>query len=252
MASYPGWDGVGSTWSILSYNDEAIALMATAAAISTTSDESRYEDMLSSTSSTEMESSSNLEIPRQSSPIVPSDTLPVSILRQALAMEGKGLEKVQQYLQQLFLLYLTDTGGQLEFQELLPTITAGLPALFFVVFRLDQELDMTVEIQFRYPNGSCSEPYQSSFTVRESLLRSLASIASTVSYKYSTKQEEVILLKPKVLFVGTHRDKITTLKMKRIDKCLQEMVRATSLYDKGVIEFASRSQLMVPVNNLSS
>ena len=221
MASCSGY---GLIWSVLTYDDEAMALIRHLPIIHAECNE----------------------------PIttVPSYTLPMKILTQAI--EGNNLDNVQQYLQQLFLLYLSDTGGQLEFQELLPSLSAG-PTLFFVVFRLDQDLDMTIDIQFRYPNGCSSEPYQSHFTVRESLLRSLASIASMGSYMYSTKQEEVcaVSLKPKVLFVGTYRDKVSSETMQQIDNSLQEMVKATSLYPEGLIEFASESKLVVPVNNLS-
>ena len=173
----------------------------------------------------------------------------MQVLKQAL--QRTGLEGVERYLQRSLTLYITDTSGQLEFQELLPALTAG-PILFFLVFRLDQDLDKTVSIQFRYPNGHSTEPYQSSFILRETLLQSLASIASMGSYVYNKKQEKPILLKPKVIFIGTHRDKVSTKKMRQIDHRLQEMVKATSLYHEGLIEPVSESQLMVAVNNMST
>ena len=268
-------DGAGSTWTILSYDDEAIALMATANATPTSTDESVEEtgnqsvltdsfDSYTCTLSPQIEVSTAetpftaslevaIEAPSiQNQPAVPApslqaDTLPMNILMQAI--KHNGLEKVQRYLQQSFLLYLTDTGGQLEFQELLPALNAG-PTLFFIVFRLDQGLDEIVNIQFRFHDGSSSEPYQSSVTVKESLFQSLASIASMGSYMYG-KEEELVSLKPKVIFVGTHRDKVSTQKIQQIDKSLQEMVKMTSFYPSGHIEFASASQLVVAVNNLS-
>ena len=72
------------------------------------------------------------------------------------------------------------------------------------------------------------------------------------TYVYNKKQEKPILLKPKVIFIGTHRDKVSTTKMQWIDHRLQEMVKATSLYDDGLIEPVSESQLMVAVNNMST
>ena len=165
------------------------------------------------------------------------------------AIERVGLGGMEQYLQQSFMLYITDTGGQLEFQELLPALTAG-PTLFFLIFRLDQDLDKTVSIQFRYPDGHSTEPYQSSFTARETLLQSLASIASMGTYVYSKKQGEPVLLKPKVIFVGTHLDKVSSEQVQQIDCHLHKIVKATSLYHEGLIERVSESQLMVAVNNL--
>ena len=173
----------------------------------------------------------------------------MEVLKQAI--KRTGLEGVARYLQHSLTLYITDTGGQLEFQELLPALTAG-PTLFFLVFRLDQDLDKTISIQYRHPEGHSTNPYQSSFTVRESLLQSLASIASMGSYIYSKKQIEPVLLKPKVIFIGTHRDKVSTEKMLWINHHLREMVKATSLYHEGLIERVSETQLMVAVNNLSA
>ena len=173
----------------------------------------------------------------------------MQVLKQAI--QRTGLEGVERYLQQSLTLYITDTGGQLEFQELLPALTAG-PTLFFLVFRLDQDMDKTVSIQFRYPDGHGTEPYQSSFILRETLLQSLASIASMGTYVYNKKQKKPILLKPKVIFIGTHRDKVSTTRMQQIDHRLQEMVKATSLYHEGLIEPVSETQLMVAVNNMST
>ena len=180
-----------------------------------------------------------------SSALMPS----MQVLKQAI--QRTGLEGVERYLQQSLTLYITDTGGQLEFQELLPALTAG-PTLFFLVFRLDLDMDKTVSIQFRYPDGHGTEPYQSSFILRETLLQSLASIASMGTYVYNKKQEKPILLKPKVIFIGTHRDKVSTTKVQQIDHRLQEMVKATSLYHEGLIEPVSETQLMVAVNNMST
>ena len=173
----------------------------------------------------------------------------MQVLKQTI--QRTGLEGVERYLQQSLTLYITDTGGQLEFQELLPALTAG-PTLFFLVFRLDQDMDKTVSIQFRYPDGHGTEPYQSSFILRETLLQSLASIASMGTYVYNKKQEKPILLKPKVIFIGTHRDKVSTKKMQQIDHRLHEMVKATSLCHEGLVEPVSESQLMVAVNNMST
>ena len=274
--------GVVSKWCILSYDDEAIALMSSAAqgitAQPTLSPDSSPAQPTASpdlspiepTPSKEavggasnqpvlIEDSDPMDSPTctacTSKSVVEGETPfthdhipPMEVLKQAI--KRKGLKGVERYLQRSLTLYLTDTGGQLEFQELLPALTAG-PTLFFVVFRLDQDMNETFSIQFRYPDGHSSEPYQSSFTVRETLLQSLASIASMGSYVYSKKNEEQILLKPKVLFIGTHCDKVSSETVKKIDCNLREMVMATSLFREGLIERVSESQLMVAINNLS-
>ena len=258
-------------WSILNYDAEAIymALLAKAAEnAATKATEDATTKASEDAAAIASEDVAATLTPRDEALTgalnTPSDYLPSDVTPAASKPDGalitsiyshlldqEALMKMQQHLQQSFLLYLTDTGGQLEFQELLTALNAG-PALFFLVFRLDQDLNETVSIQFRYPDGRKSGPRQSSFTVRESLLRSLASIASTVPYKYITEQGEVrtVLVKPKVLFIGTHLDKIDETKRKEIDNRLKEMVRGKPFCK--FIEYADKKidQLVVPVSNL--
>ena len=150
------------------------------------------------------------------------------------------------------MVYLTDTGGQIEFQELLPLLVSG-PSVFFLVFRLDHDLNKRFMVEYVRSTGATSEPYQSNFTVKEALLQSLASIASMGTYVYKGLQKEQVPLRPKVFFAGTHKDKVSQERIDRIDRSLQQMVKSTGLYRKGLIEFASKceSQMLLAVNNLS-
>ena len=74
--------------------------------------------------------------------------------------------------------YITDTGGQPEFQELLPILVCG-PSVFFLVFRLDLELNSRYQVEYVNSSGESIVPYESALTVQETLLQSLATIAST-------------------------------------------------------------------------
>ena len=61
---------------------------------------------------------------------------PIEIVKVALRKKGKkGLEILQQHFQRTWSLYLTNTGGQMEFQEVLPLLVSG-PSMFFFTFRL--------------------------------------------------------------------------------------------------------------------
>ena len=122
---------------------------------------------------------------------------------------------------------LTDTGGQIEFQEILPLLVSG-PSVFFLVFRLDRDLNKRFMVEYVRSTGITSEPYQSSFTVKEALLQSLASIASTGTY---FSRGEQVPLRSKVFFVGTHKDKVSQKQIKRIDHSLQQLVRSTVFYN---------------------
>ena len=143
-------------------------------------------------------------------------------------------------------LYLTDTGGQMEFQELLPTLVAG-HFLIFLVFRLDEDLSKIFTVNYLHLDSSVAEPYQSSYTMRHTLLHSLASFAAMGTSDLTGAS----LMKPKVVFVGTHKDKVSQKRVRQIDLQLQKLVTPTAPYQDGLIQRASESQLMVAVNNLS-
>ena len=88
--------------------------------------------------------------------------------------------------------------------------------------------------------------YQSTGTLLQELLQTLATIDALNSDK-----------KPKVFFVGTHKDKLPEIKAEEIikerDKVIQNFVKQTSLYRFGSIQFAEpTNKLIFTVNNLST
>ena len=146
-------------------------------------------------------------------------------------------------------IYLKDTGGQPEFQELLPALVSG-PSLYFLFFRLDQDLNKKYLVQYQHPtSGRLIKPYEASFTMKEALLQFLASIASTRSY---TKIEDKAPVTPKVLFIGTHKDELRSKrKLVKIDQDLQQAVCKTDAFQEGMIEFATKDNLILAIDNFS-
>ena len=177
---------------------------------------------------------------------------PMGVFKNALH-QGR-FEHLRQHFENSWSLYLTDTGGQMEFQEVLPLLVSG-PSIFFITFRLDQDLNQRFTIEYRLLDGERSEPYDSSLTVEEAILQTLASVASMGTFTYKGPQMKSVPLKPKVLIVGTHKDKLdkatAELKIKEIDDYLQKLIRSTSHYREDLVEFSSESQLIFTVNNLS-
>ena len=145
-------------------------------------------------------------------------------------------------------LYLTDTGGQPEFQELLPILVCG-PSLFFLVFRLDLDLNSRYKVEYINSSGESIVPYESGLTMQETLLQSLATIAST-SLVRMVDGERVDIL-PSVFFIGTHKDLVSDEQLRLIDSTLQGVVKRTEAYRDGMVQFASESHLILAVNNLS-
>ena len=118
---------------------------------------------------------------------------PMEIFKEALMT--RGLQGLRQHLENHWSIYLSNTGGQMEFQELLPLLVSG-PSMFFVVFRLDQDLNQRYEIEYEVISkiSKGMEPkvfkYKSSATPLETILQTLASIDAVGTYDYSNLQRE--------------------------------------------------------------
>jgi hypothetical protein len=179
---------------------------------------------------------------------------PIDIIKVALRKKGKtGIEVLQQHFQKTWSLYLTNTGGQMEFQEVLPLLVSG-PSMFFFTFRLDRDLNERYKIEYDLSDGTKAEPYISTLTTVEGLLQTLATIASMGTFVYERLQRRKVPLRPKVFIVGTHRDKLdeatADARISYVDQQLQEAIKSTAHY-KDIVEFASPKQLMFAVSNFS-
>ena len=182
----------------------------------------------------------------QSSDILAQEK-PLDIFKRAVKL--RRMDALREHLESSWSLYLTNTGGQMEFQELLPILVCG-PSVFFITFPLDKSLYEHYTVQYQYPDGS-KKAYLSPSTLMDEILQTLATIAALDC----TGPLHEINLKPKIFFVGTHKDKLLKSSVddtiQDIDMQLQKAVRQTSLYRQGSVEFAvGTKQLMFAVNNL--
>ena len=231
-----------STWLHMTYSGEAVRLMMLAA--------KTYENKpAGSGRMTTQHSFDNYQV---ASVEMPAGYVPPRKTFEN-ALSTSGIIALRKHLDGSWTLYLSDTGGQMEFQELLPLLVSG-PSLFFVIFPLHRDFNELFTIEYQHPDGQRSEPYQSSLTLKEAILQSLATIAAMGTFTYKGLGKNV-QLRPKVLLVGTHKDLLTCSpataedKIRKIDGDLQEMVR--SHYREGLVEFASEDRLIFTVNNLA-
>ena len=179
---------------------------------------------------------------------------PLEIIKVALRNKGKdGLEVLQKHFQKTWSLYLTNTGGQMEFQEVLPLLVSG-PSVFFFTFRLDRDINKHYMIEYDLCDGSKAEPYKSTLTTVEGLLQTLATIAAMGTFVYKGLQKGEAPLRPKVFIVGTHKDQLNKETMENhissIDQQLQDAIKSTTHY-KDLVEFATPLQLIFTVSNFS-
>ena len=180
------------------------------------------------------------------------------------AIKSKGLWGLSQQLEHYWSLYLTNTGGQTEFQELLPLLVSG-PSMFLITFRLDRDLNKRYEITYEVLStveGSTqprSYEYTSSNTPLGAILQTLASIDAVGTYSYEDKGRKSVPLTYKVFIIGTHYDvlersvqrnsNLLKSRIQEIDKAIREEVGSTSYH--GHIEYATDYQMIFTVNNFS-
>ena len=176
---------------------------------------------------------------------IPGLKLPDELFREAFRSSQK--DTIQALLEGSFTIYLTDTGGQPEFQELLAALIAG-PSVFFLVFNLSSSLNGKYTVEYVRP-GSKSRPYVSGFTMKEVLLQSLASIACTCSH-VRQGHDEMTPIAPKVVLVGTHKDVASPEQIEAIQKELKDTLEDTDYHRQNMIVYASRDEPVVTVDNL--
>ena len=138
-------------------------------------------------------------------------------------LKKKGFDAVRPYLNNKSNLYLSDTGGQIEFQELLPLLVAGC-AIFVFVFSLNLDISKPVRVSYRMKGtrGKVrhSNIYMSSLTIRESFLQTLASIDSMAGL-FQSQTPSVAKHKPYVFVVGTHKDLVMEKHKKKAEKIIE-------------------------------
>ena len=145
-------------------------------------------------------------------------------------------------------IYLSDVGGQPEFQESLPALVSG-PSLYFLTFPLHKGLKERFKVEYQHPNGKSIVPFEMTSTIEEVLLQSLATIASTKSHTRLDGKA----VNAKVLFIATHKDRIQSeQQLLEIDQQLQKTIEKTTAYTENMIVFQSEHQMVFAVDNTSS
>ena len=160
-----------------------------------------------------------------------------------------GFRKVKKYLKKTCSLYLRDTGGQVEFQEMLPLLIFG-PSIFFFIFRLDLDFKSKLCVQYRMSANKSINCYTSSITTEEALLQCLTSV-----YAMDTSEEDSVKThKPMVFIVGTHKDRLGSeaegiIKINDLNRHLDSIIRRNGFRD--LVQYAGDDHVMFAVDNTS-
>ena len=199
-------------------------------------------------------------------------------------LQSESPEELECLLEELILINMTDVGGQPAFLDMLPALTTG-PALYLLLFRLDQELKAYYPVRYLPVDGNGEMTLESSYSIEEVLFRSLASIAcfscpslavSASMQRESTPAQSVprpsapestesasqvctgksaeSAFKPRAssraLLFGTYKDRVNDDKIAQMEFTLQEKFTKTKLYGEGLLQKSGRGKMMFTVDNM--
>ena len=177
----------------------------------------------------------------------------LSLVSQSIESGDKDLHEL---LEDMTLLINTDTGGQAEFLDLNSSLVDG-PSLNLLFHKLTDDLDKVFETYYTDEDGKSTKKMNSTLTVEEVLFQALSSISYFSGCFHDDKKEAITPSKlssnsqSKVMFIGTHQDKINSDEVfQDKDKLLQDKIQNTEFFEKDIVEYASPGQLMFSVNNL--
>ena len=157
---------------------------------------------------------------------------------------------IAEMLKKTTTIHFTDTGGQPEFQEVLPMLVSGC-SLFLLVFDLSRNINDPCVVSY-VCRGEVTGTYECSFTVKGILLECLATIACIGTRSETSKDEMCVPEKlSKVFIVGTQKDLVDKTKYEEviqdINKQLQDAIKDLENFIQ-VVPFKG-DQLLFTVNN---
>ena len=181
----------------------------------------------------------------------------VEMFRNALG--PKFWENVQPLFEDTAFIKTEDTGGQPEFMDMQAALTIG-PALY-PVSSLTTSTAATLCLTAAHQVSPSSTPIQSSYTVEEVILSALASVSCFKSYSTSsqvgsettsTSGDELLASSNQSVayILGTHKDLVSEQQIDEFDKKLQERIRSTDFFSKGLVQFASKDRMVLPIDNM--
>ena len=177
------------------------------------------------------------------------------------AIDDKTMDKLPDSFQNSCIVYMQDTGGQPELMDMLPALTIG-PALYLLFCRLNDKLNETFEVRYRDPSVA-DKGGKSKLCLSDYILTIFSSIfcvhqAEQIRELHhkrdhsTTKKKELSNSSTTVAYImGTHKDEVDKDELQKFDKELQEIVKKTDFFKKGLIKFMSPEEdiLVYPIDN---
>ena len=148
---------------------------------------------------------------------------------------------------------VADTGGQHEFMDLLPTLTV-CPGVYLLFVNLCISLKDFPDMSYTNEYGETITLGKSTYTMKDIIMTELSSIycMNQGDTRPSKCQREGILQKSKpiVLFVGTHKDKVSEDQVLKLDKELREIIE-DSCFCEDIVEYFAKDQIIFALDNMN-
>ena len=148
-------------------------------------------------------------------------------------------------LEDATIIHFIDTGGQPEFQEILPALLSG-SCISMLLFKLHEQLKQRYQVEYVSRDGTKSEPYMTSYTVEDVLFQSLATVAC---YGSETTKPDPTHSGSVALVVGTHSDLATEYQLLAAENSLKKKVENAQYFEKDMVHYTFPGQLILPINN---
>ena len=165
------------------------------------------------------------------------------LAKQALR-RNKKTNKVPSLNENTLIIHFRDSGGQPEFHEVVPALVPH-STLYLLMFNLNEDLNTQYNVTYKASEDDITDPYQSSFTVKQTLLQLLASIQSFNHLLQGIPSN--------VFIIGTHKDLLVDKesRINQIQQELEEEIKGTDWYTSDTILTTPDGQLMLPINTYS-
>ena len=154
-------------------------------------------------------------------------------------------DKLHASLEDATTIHFIDTGGQPEFQEILPALLSG-HSISMLLFKLHEELKQRYRVEYVSGDGTKSDPYTASCTVEEVLFQSLATVAC---YGSDTTEADPTHSGSVALLVGTHKDLATEDDIQAAEESLKKNVESAQYFKKNMVHYPFPGKLIFPIDN---
>ena len=141
------------------------------------------------------------------------------------------------------LLNIVDTGGQPEYQDILPVLLGG-SGLSLLFFNLAQDPETPYPVVYHHvEEGMESREYRSQFTTLQMLFQVLATLTST-----SRNDQQAAIL------VGTHRDQVARSEIDALEDKVQGALEETEFLKSDIIksfQAVGKKRIVFPLDNMT-